>query len=457
MQSLKKQHKSRLQDIFPGDQFTDAPEALCPFGTDASRLADTPWAVVRPETEAQVVQFMRLAHQERIPVITRARGTNVVGACVPTGGGVVLSTLRMNNIIDIDEQDFVAEVESGVVTGDLQKQLTRKGLMYPPDPASYRISTIGGNIATGAGGMRAVKYGVTRDYVLGVRAVLPGGEILDSGGRSHKNVVGLDLPRLFVGSEGTLGVMTKVTLKLLPKPEQTASILACWETTQQALDAASALFRAGILPVAMEFMAEDVLKALSLATKVPWPQTTAAALLLRVDGSQDALQADIDRLENVIAETSPSYTAKGASAHEEPLWEVRRLISPASFKLAPDKMSDDVSVPRSKVAPAVDGIRDIAQRAGLPILVFGHLGDGNLHVNIMFDKSAGQQSAAATAKKDVLSLVLSLGGTMSGEHGVGLTKLPYIDKQLSPVARRLMQGIRNTFDPHGILNPGKAY
>jgi len=447
-----------LRDRFPGDGFTAVPEEMCAFGADASRLFEAPWAVVRPECEEQVVGLLTWAQDEGVPLFPRARGTNVVGACVPRGGGVVVSMLRMNRILQIDAEDFVAVVQPGVVTADLQAELGRRGLMYPPDPASVRISTIGGNVATCAGGMSAVKYGVTRDYVLGVRAVLPGGRVLHTGGRNHKNVVGLDLARLFVGSEGTLGLLTEITLKLLPKPEATASVLAGWPQTAGALAAAREIFAAGILPAAMEFMDHDVLSAVALVGEVPWPEGTGAALLLRLDGGREALAADLERLERVVRGTSPSFMRRGLGAQEEePLWEVRRLINPASFKVAPDKLSDDITVPRSQVRETVEGIRRIAAESGLTVLVFGHLGDGNLHVNVMHDHAAGDGPRALQVKGRVLELVLSLGGTMSGEHGVGLTKFAQLEKQLSPLELELMRSIKKTFDPSGLLNPGKGY
>lgn len=454
--ALDSTRRAFLRRLFPGDGYVDSPEDTCVFGTDASRLHEAPWAVVRPETEEQAAELLRWAHAERIPLFPRARATNVVGACVPKGGGVVVSTLRMNRIVDIDEADFVAVCQPGVVTGDLQRELAARGLMYPPDPASVRISTVGGNIATGAGGMRAVRYGVTRDYVLGIRAALPGGRVLATGGRNHKNVVGLDLTRLFVGSEGTLGLLTEATLKLVPAPEATASVLAGWADVGAALDAARAVFSAGILPVAMEFMGPEVLAAVANVADVPWPEGTVAALLLRLDGGADALGCDLERLAAVVGAQSPSFMQRGMGEEEEALWEVRRLINPASFTIAPDKMSDDITVPRGKVRRAVDGIRAVAAEAGLVVLVFGHLGDGNLHVNIMFDKAA-QLDRAQRAKRAIVELVLSLGGTMSGEHGVGLTKYGHLSLQLDSLELELMRSIKRSFDPHGILNPGKAY
>lgn len=454
---LDNTHKRFLTDLFPGDGFIQTPEETCAFGADSSRIYEQPWAVVRPENKAQAVELMKWADAERIPLFFRSRGTNVVGACVPKGGGIVVSTLRMNRILDIDGDDFVAVTEPGVVTADLQRACEKKHLMYPPDPASVRISTVGGNVSTNAGGMRAVRYGVTREYVLGLEAVLPGGEVIRTGGRTHKNVVGLDLTRLFVGAEGTLGFITELTLKLLPKPQASASVLVGFASLETALEAARSIFRAGILPVAMEFMAAEVLQALTKVSDVPWPPETQAALLLQIDGSNEALPLELARLESVIKSASPSFMAKGMGADEEPLWEVRRLINPASFRVAPDKMSDDVTVPRGKVAPAIAGIREAGRRHGLTVLTFGHLGDGNIHVNIMYDAAGGELETAKRVKDDVLDVVLGLGGTMSGEHGVGLTKYPYFDRQIGGRERAIMCQVKAAFDPNGILNPGKAY
>jgi len=417
-----------------------------------------PWAVVRPESQAQVVELLAFAHQEKIPLFTRARGTNVVGDCVPQGGGVVVSTLLMNKILEIDAKDFVAVVQPGVVTHELQSRVREMGLFYPPDPASVKISTIGGNISTNAGGMRAVKYGVTRDFVLGLTAVLPGGDVIQTGGRTHKNVVGLDLTGLLTGSEGTLAFITEIILKLLPLPQATGSVMAGYDSLETALFAADEVFAAGFLPVACELMDQGTLECLAEVKKPPWPDKTRAVLLFKLDGGEGALRKDMDRLADVLKSTGPAYLAQGfGEEEEEPLWEIRRLINPASFRLRPDKLSDDVAVPRGRVRDAVSGIREIREKFGLPILVFGHLGDGNLHVNIMHDAGAGEKDQALAAKDEILGLTLKLGGTLSGEHGVGLAKAPYVDRQIGPRERGLMRTVKQCFDPHGIMNPGKAY
>ena len=457
MPELTASHKRFLAELCPGDGHLFGPEESLIYGADASRLTGVPMAVVRPTETAQVSRLLRWAKDENVPVHTRARATGLVGGAVPDAGGVVLSTLRMNRILDMDDQDFVVVTQPGVVTSELQERLEAKGLFYPPDPASVEISTIGGNVATCAGGMRAVKYGVTREFVLGVQAVLPGGEVVRFGGRSHKNVVGLDLGRLFVGSEGTLGVITELTLKLLPLPQATASVLACFETLEAALDGARAMFAAGILPTALELMTRGVLDCVAKVHSLPFPSGSGAALLVKIDGGRDALPADLARLEAVLAKTGPVYVGKGLGREEEePLWEVRRLINPASFQMAPDKLADDIAVPRGKVAPALAAIEGISRDVGLPILTFGHLGDGNIHVNVMYD-AATQAERARTAKERVLEAVLALGGTMSGEHGIGMLKRPYIERQVGASELELMRRVKAVFDPTNIMNPGKAY
>ncbi|SIO18014.1 FAD-binding oxidoreductase [Halodesulfovibrio marinisediminis] len=459
MSLLSLPHRRFLQDLFPKTDCLLTPEEMVVFEADASRLEGTPLAVVRPETEEQIIELMRWAHKERIPLYPRARATNVVGLCVPQKPGIVVSTLKMNSILEVDSDDFIARVQPGVITGDLQKRVEQEKLFYPPDPASLGISTIGGNVATCAGGMRALKYGVTREWVLGCKAVLPGGKTITCGGRNHKNVVGLDLLRLLTGSEGTLAFMTEITLKLIPKPESTASILAGFANLEEALHAIKVMFKAGMLPAALEFMGPEVLTALQDAGAVPWPSTVTASLLLRFDGSHQGLEADLEKAGAIFKACNVLWSTTGiGKEEEEPLWDVRRSINPASFKVAPDKYSDDVTVPRGKLLEAVTGIRQIANKHSLTILTFGHVGDGNIHVNIMHDASDHDELARAKrAKKEISNFILSLRGTLSGEHGVGLVKAPYVHLQLSETERSLMKQIKHIFDPHSIMNPGKAF
>jgi len=466
--SLTPAHLRFLEALFPGEGLVTQPEEMAVFGADSSRRSAMPWAVVRPKTEEQIVELLRWAEAEKMPLVPRLRGTGMSGGAVPAFGGVVVSTLWLNRVLDIDGDDFAAEVEPGVVTAEFQALTQKQKLFYPPDPASLKISTLGGNVSTCAGGMRAVKYGVTRDYVLGVRAVLPGGKICDAGGRTHKNVVGLDLTRLFVGSCGTLGIFTKLTLKLLPLPESSATVLGAFGSLRGALEGAQNVFRAGILPTAMEFMDATACQGIAQIKDVPWPtgpttgqggETTQAVLLLKVDGSASALAGEINRLEQALSQARPLCLLKGLGPkEEEPLWEIRRLVSPAAFQLGPDKLGEDVAVPRGKTVEAVEGFQAIGAEHATHVACYGHLGDGNIHVNIIFDaKDESQRDRAKACKEAVFRLTLSLGGTISGEHGTGITKAPYVSWQLSETERALMAGIKAVFDPSGILNPGKGW
>lgn len=455
---LSSSQRDFLRGLFLGDDYLEQSEATCVYGTDASRRFAPPWAVVRPRSVEQVRELLAWAHQEEIPLFPRARGTNVVAGCVPLGGGVVVSCLAMDRV-EIQEADFTAEVGPGVITGDFQALVQQHGLYYPPDPASVRFSTLGGNAATCAGGMRAVKYGVTRDYVLGIEAVLPGGEMIHTGARTHKNVVGLDLTRLLVGSAGTLAFFTRMTLKLLPLPPAQASVMVGYRTLEDALSASRAVFRAGILPVAMELMPEEVLGCISRVTTPPWNQATKAVLLLKCDGRPEGLREELALIRRAVQERLPVFLEEGHDpASEDRLWEMRRLINPASFRLAPDKISEDVSLPRGSVVKGILAIREIGRDHDLPILTFGHLGDGNIHVNIMYNAAdENLHTRALQARTAVLDLVLQLGGVLSGEHGLGLTKREWLHRQVGPVERGLFSLIKRAFDPKGIMNPGKAY
>lgn len=452
---LTRSQRKELEQIFP-DKCGFSKGELLACGVDASRLHALPLALVKPDSTEQVSRLMRWAQKERIPVYPRARATNKVGGCVPVEGGIVVSTLEMNRIQEISKSDFIARVQPGVITAHLQESVEKQGLFYPPDPASLKISTIGGNVSTSAGGMRAVKYGVTRDYVLGLEAVLPGGEIIHTGRRTHKNVVGLDLTRLIVGSAGSLAFITEITLKLLPLPETSASVLCGFSDLSAALEGAQAVFSCGILPTAMELMDQNTIRALEMHSDVPWPQGTGGLLLFKIDGSNLSVEADLKRMTAALSGAKPTFIEKGTGDDQEKLWELRRVISPAAFNLAPNKQGEDVAVPRGRVAEAIKGFQDIGNGYGLIVLCFGHLGDGNIHVSVMYDKSIeSQKELAFKAKKEIFELTVSLGGTLSGEHGMGLTKGKYARMQLSETEIGLMAGIKKVFDPLGIMNPGK--
>ncbi len=443
--------KKKLLALLPEDRLLFSPEKTAVYGVDAGRKKALPGAVARPQNLDEVQKLLGWAQQEGIPLHPRARGTNAVGGCVPESGGLVVSCLDMCGILEVNEKDYSVCVEPGVVTGELQKYLEGKGLFYPPDPASARFCTVGGNVVTNAGGMRAVKYGVTRDYVLGLEAVLPGGKILRTGGNCHKDVVGLDLTSLFVGSEGGLGFITRIWLKVLPLPQYTSSLLAVFDSLKEALEGVDTILSRGILPVGMEVIPHAVLECLHAMGGVDLPRDAGAVLLVRVDGNEAGVRSDLDRIERGL-ERAQTWVA--GPAEEDRLWEPRRMISQASYRLKPDKISEDVTVPRGMVADYVHGADKIGRKSGLPVLVFGHAGDGNMHTNIMYDATRAEEcSLAGHVREDILRLVLDLEGTISGEHGIGQAKREYLSWQLDPVQREYMQRIKKAFDPQGIMNP----
>lgn len=451
---LTPEQRNFLNKIFPGEVLT-SPEDLLVYASDASLRKGTPLAAVRPNNTEQVQELLRWADETHMPIYIRARGTNLVGDCVPVTPGIVVSTLKMDKIQEISNTDFLAVVEPGLNTAAFQSACEAQGLFYPPDPATVKASTIGGNVITCAGGMRALKYGVTRDFVLGMEVILPGGDKVMFGGRNHKNVVGLDMARLMVGSEGTLGFISKLWLKLLPKPEASASLLAGFTSCETALNAVNKLFAAGVLPCALEYIGEAIVDCMRQAGSVPWPEHVKSVLLLRLDGSRDCLPLEIERVSRVLPDVIWSLHGVGAE-EEEALWEIRRRINPTTFLLGPDKITDDVTVPRGSLLKAIHTFDQIAQRHKATFLNFGHVGDGNIHVNLMYDARDAESTARAkTAKADINKAVLAMGGTQSGEHGVGIAK--DITLQIPPRELELMRAVKKVFDPHGIMNPGKGY
>ncbi len=452
--ALTPDHKAFLQNLF-GDNVSFDPKVLRVYSSDASLVSGEIFAMVRPDNTAQVQEFMRWADKERVAVHPRGRGTSLSGGCAPTVPGIVISMLGMDKILDISTTDFVAEVEPGICTATFQAACEKLGVFYPPDPASSKATSIGGNVATCAGGLKAVKYGVTRDYVLGCEVVLPGGQLLKLGGRTHKDVVGLDMTRFFVGSEGTLGIITKLILKLLPKPEATASVLAGYPSLDSALSSMGKVFAAGILPIAVEFMNETVLDILKQTGETPWPETVNSLLLFQIDGSEKTVPLEIARLAAQLDDAL--WQTQGVGAKEENvLWAHRRRVSAASYVMGPDRVGGDMAVPRGKILEAVRHFEEIAKKNGKKLIAFGHAGDGNIHANLHYDASDPDDNARTMKTHHELDeAVLQFGGSISGEHGVGCLK--DVGRQLGEAEQAMMRQIRKVFDPNGILNPNKGY
>jgi len=425
-------------------------------------LRGRPEAVVRAASAEQVSSILKLAQRARIPVTPRGAGYGLSGGAVPVVGGIVLSLEKMNRILEIDKANLMVTVEPGVITGDIHRAVEAEGLFYPPDPASLDSCTIGGNVAEGAGGPRAVKYGVTKDYVCGLEAVLPSGEIIQAGGKLVKNVTGYNLIQLLVGSEGTLAIVTKIILRLIPLPKVQVDVLVPFGKFQDAADTVSDIIAHRILPTAIEFMERDSILAVErlLRRDVPF-HDAEAHLLIQLDGNtQEAVDADYE----VVSELCLAHGAEdGLVARDRPmrerLWEARRKIIESLRHESPISHMEDVVVPRAGIAVLLGGIKAIAHQHAVRIVSFGHAGDGNVHVNVLKDDLSFDRWAEVVplVQVEIYRLALSLGGTLTGEHGIGATRRRYLSMALDEAQITLQRGIRDVFDPNRILNPGKIF
>jgi glycolate oxidase len=436
----------------------DQESRIC-YSYDATNLRYLPDIIVFPKTSQQISEILRLANQARFPLIPRGAGTGFTGGTLPLEGGVVLVLTKMNKILQIDPENLLAVVEPGVVTYDLQQEVEKIGLFYPPDPASLKTSTIGGNVAECAGGPRAVKYGVTKDYVLGLEAVLPTGEIISTGVQTVKSVVGYDLTKLLVGSEGTLGVITKIILRLLPLPKAKRTMLAIFPTIEAAATTVSQIISSRIIPATLEFMDNSTIRCVEDYLHLGLPVEAGALLIIEVDGAPEALLGEIEEIQK-ICQANQALEIKVARDQQEAedLWKARRAVSSAVVKLNPTKINEDVTVPRSKVAEILRRVEAISKKHGLIIVNFGHAGDGNIHVNVLIDRrKPGEEERAHAAVKEIFAAALDLGGTLSGEHGIGITKAPYLSMELGDGGIEVMKRIKKSFDPNNILNPGKIF
>uniref|UniRef100_A0A7C3YZV8 FAD-binding protein n=1 Tax=Desulfobacca acetoxidans TaxID=60893 RepID=A0A7C3YZV8_9BACT len=444
--------------VGPENVLTREEDRWC-YAYDATDLMHLPDLVVFPGSAAEIAAIVKLANRHRFPVVPRGAGTGRAGGSVPVQGGVVLVTTRLNRILEISPEDMVAVVEPGVVTGVLKRAAVEKGLYYPPDPGSADYCTIGGNVATGAGGAMAVQHGVTRDYVLGLEVVLPTGEIIAAGSRTIKSVVGYDLTRLFLGSEGTLWVITRIVLRLVTRPASRLSLAAGFASLDAALSAVGQVLRSTITPTAIEFMDRATLACIRKMLPFSLPPEVTALLLFMVEGHPRDVAGRVKLLRQLCQKNrAPLVLQAQNEAEAEKLWAVRRSVSPATFKMRPHKVSEDVAVPLGAIAALVDGVEEISRNRDLPIICFGHAGDGNIHVNIMFDQAQPREREAAhAATEDLFFLVGRLKGTLSGEHGVGVTKAPYLGLEISEASMALQKRLKQAFDPNNIMNPGKLF
>ncbi|MDY7034786.1 MAG: FAD-linked oxidase C-terminal domain-containing protein [Thermodesulfobacteriota bacterium] len=448
-----------LSDIVGPKYFTTQHDELSRYASDATKLEFMPDAVAFPGNSEEISRILHLANREYFPVIPRGAGTGASGGVLPVMAGLVLAMDRFNKIIAIDQDNLIVKVEPGVITGQLQEEVEKVDLFYPPDPASTNISTIGGNVAECAGGLRAVKYGVTRDYVLGLTVVLPTGETIKTGVKTTKGVVGYDLTRLIVGSEGTLAVITSIILRLIPKPAFKKTMMAFFRNVSLAMQAVSDIIRTKIVPSTLEFMDRLCIDCVRDEMNISIPGEAKALLLIEVDGDEVVVSREAEKVQGVCGRTGViDFKAASGTVEAERLWEARRNVSRSLLRLRPDKLSQDIVVPRSRMAEVVLFLGQLGRKYNLPIPAFGHAGDGNIHVNIMLDKNVPREvEDANVVVRELFRKVLEMEGTISGEHGIGITKAPYIEMEISRPAIELMSRLKKTFDPMGILNPGKIF
>jgi glycolate oxidase len=448
-----------LKEIVGADQVsTEQADRIC-YSYDATQQKFLPDVVVHPQTTAQISRIMQLANAEKVPVFPRGAGSGFTGGSLPTKGGIVLTTEQMDKILEIDQDNLMAVVQPGVVTEQFQLAVEKVGLFYPPDPASLKFSTLGGNVAECAGGPRCVKYGVTKDYILGLEVVTPTGDVITTGGPTMKGVVGYDLTKLMCGSEGTLGIITRIVIKLLPLPEGKKTMLVLFDSIDGAARAVSAIVRNKIIPTTLEFMDGRTLDCVRQATGLQVPEAARAVLIIEVDGDIEFLDKQARKIADIIQPLGVVET-RIAETHDESeaIWQIRRSVSASLRKVNPDKFNEDICVPRSKVPEMIRKVDEIADRYQIPIVNFGHAGDGNIHVNIMIDKKIpGELAKAEQAIREVFKGALALGGTMSGEHGIGIAKAPYIPLEITPETALYMKTIKKALDPNNILNPGKIF
>ncbi len=446
-----------------GDEFVILDEdSLKLYSKDyTENLSFNPEVIVKPKKTIQISEILKLANEEKIPVVPRGGGTGLSGGALPVYGGICLSMEKFNRIIEIDKENFQAIVEPGVITQVLMEECEKSGLFYPPDPSSKGSSFLGGNLAECSGGPRAVKYGVTKDYVLGLEFVTPTGEIINSGARVLKNVTGYNLTQLLIGSEGTLGIITKIIFRLIPLPGKRKLMLAAYNSIEECATTVAKIFQAGITPSALELMEKSAIKAAENQLGKKFPNSEAEAqLLIEVDGNyEESIDKDIESIAEIVTEQGAFdiILAEDDNKMNE-LWALRRCIGEAVKSISEYKEEDTV-VPRSKIPELIKGVKEISGRYGITTICYGHAGDGNVHVNILKDKSDDSvwEKDLDTAIREIFKLTVSLGGTISGEHGIGYSQKSYLPIALGEQEIALMKSIKKTMDPNNIMNPGKIF
>ena len=457
---IKEEHLLYISNIVGNENLKYEKAHLIAYSYDATRARFEPDAVVFPRHEEDISKILKYCNDHKIIIVPRGAGSGFTGGSLPSEGGIVLCLERhMNKLLEIDMENMLGIVQPGLINMDFQKAVESVGLFYPPDPASQDFSTLGGNVSENAGGMRAAKYGITKDYVVALRAVLPNGEIIKAGKKTIKDVAGYNVAGILIASEGTLAVITEITLKVIPKPKFKKTYTGIFPDVNSAMNAVFKSLASGANPVAMEFLDSLVIKALKQKFSIDLPDDAGAVLVGDVDGnSEKDVQSQLDTLETSFKENNASQFIIAANEEESnKLWFARRNASPANMIYGTKKLNEDISVPRSRLPEALAGIYAIGEKYGFNVPCFGHAGDGNIHVNVMVkDKNNEKEMADGhQAIKEIFELVIDLEGTLSGEHGIGLSKAPFMDIAFSKAEMELFRSIKKAFDPNNILNPCK--
>lgn len=449
----------QIKAIVGQDYFFDSYEDRLCYSYDAAIEEAMPEWVAMPGSVEEIARLMTLANTEGFPVYPRGAGTGLSGGSVPLKGGLVMVLTRLNRILEINQEDLYAVVETGVITSALHEQVEALGLLYPPDPASMNVTTMGGNVAENAGGLRGLKYGVTKDYVLALQVVTPTGQVIRVGSKCVKSVSGYDLTHLYVGSEGTLGIITEITVKLVPAPEHKESMMAIFDDMNMAAKAVADIIKSGVIPATLEFMDNTSINAIEDFKKIGLPRDAQAILLLETDGVKAAAQQEAEKI-IAVCKANQARDVKSAATEQEKvqIWEARRVCFSALARVRPNTILEDATVPRSKIPEMVRGVTDIANKYGIQIANFGHAGDGNLHPTILTDlRNTEEKERVDKAIDEIFALALSLGGTLTGEHGIGSAKAKYLENEFGPEGLAVMRAIKTALDPNNILNPGKMF
>ncbi|MCR2821460.1 glycolate oxidase subunit GlcD [Lederbergia panacisoli] len=457
---IEDQIKTKLSSIVGKENVIDSQAGRLVYSYDATpNYQSMPDLVIAPRNTKEIAEIVNVCRDEKIPIIPRGSGTNLCAGTVPTEGGIVLLFKNMNQILEVDEENLTVTVQPGVITQDMIREVEKKGLFYPPDPSSMKISTIGGNINENSGGLRGLKYGVTADYVMALEAVLPNGDIIRTGGKLAKDVAGYNLTQLLVGSEGTLAIITEATLKLIPIPETKQTMLALYQSMDAAARTVSEIISAKIIPATLEFLDQPTLKAVEDFAKIGLPTDVEAVLLIEQDGPHEIVAHDMKKMADICTKEG-AVSVKIAETEVEALalTEARRSALSALARLKPTTILEDATVPRSEIANMVKAINEIAKKHNVTICTFGHAGDGNLHPTCPTDvRDKEEMKRVDAAFADIFAKAIELGGTITGEHGVGMMKAPFLEWKLGTEGILIMRAIKQSFDPHNIMNPGKIF